>query len=89
MHSGSGKGVAILYRPAAGAVLGKNSLTCTAAGHITLSRCSSEELVTICEAISNKLYLEGIAGGFYQISDLCCGLGEVVYDVPDLACQRN
>jgi len=39
------------------------------------------ELVTICEAISNKLYLEGIAREFYQKSDLCCGLGEVVYEV--------
>jgi hypothetical protein len=47
------------------------------------------ELVTICDAVSNKLYLEGIAREFYQKSDLCCSLGEVVYEVRDLACQRK
>jgi hypothetical protein len=31
-------------------------------------------LVTICEAISNKLYLEGITGLFHQKSDAYFGL---------------
>jgi len=70
-------------------VLGKNSLTCTTAGHITLSKCRSEELVTIYEAISGELYLEGITRGFFQKSDSYCGLGEVVYDVPGPRCQRK
>lgn len=59
--------------------LAKNSPTCRATGHSTLSRCRSEELVKICEVISNKIYLEGIARLFHEKSDSCCALGEVVY----------
>jgi acetoacetate decarboxylase len=54
-----------------------------------LSRCRSEELVTICEAISNKVYLEDIASLVHEKSDLFCGLGEVVYDVPEPVHHRK
>jgi len=47
------------------------------------------ELVTICEATSNKLYLEGIARVVHEKSDSCCGLCEVVYVVTDPVHQRK
>jgi hypothetical protein len=44
---------------------------------------------TICEAISNKLHLKGIAEQLCRKSDSWSGTGEETHDAPDPACQRK
>ena len=69
--------------------LAKNSSTLRAAEHGTMSRFRRQAPETICEAVSDKLHIEGVAEAFYRHSDSGCGLGEIIHDLPDPPCQRK
>jgi hypothetical protein len=44
---------------------------------------------TICEAISEKLHLKGVAEQLCRQSDSWSGIGEETRDAPDPLCQRK
>jgi hypothetical protein len=45
--------------------------------------------MTICEAVSDELHLEGVAGRLCRQSDSWCGVGEETRDAPDPPRQRK
>jgi hypothetical protein len=69
--------------------LAKNSLTLGAEGMVHCRGAEARYRKTIREAVSDELYLEGIAERLCRQSDSWSGIGEETHDAPDPLHQRK
>jgi hypothetical protein len=69
--------------------LAKNSLTLRVVCIVHCCGAEARYWKTICEAVSDKLHLEGVAERLCRQSDSWSGVGEETRDAPDSLRQRK